>query len=273
MSEQATMKDLANPNTKASIIEALKQLGLKQGDRVLVHSSLSSLGWVCGREQAVVEALKAVVTSEGTIVMPAFSGDFGNPQLWQNPPVPASWIEIIKQELPAYNPNTTPLREMGKIAECFCFSKDTLRFSHPLVSFSAWGKDAKMIVSNHPLSPGFGKDSPLQRLYDYQAKVLLLGVGYSNCTCLHLSEVRLDGPKILQGSAIMVDGKRQWVQFEEYDYDDGDFEALGKDYEKDHHVSIGQVGKAKARLIDMKKLCDFGYLWLRQHRNMEEKND
>lgn len=37
------------PATMASILGDLRALGVAEGSTVLVHSSLSSLGWVCGR--------------------------------------------------------------------------------------------------------------------------------------------------------------------------------------------------------------------------------
>ena len=54
---------------KKDIVQSLTDLGLKKGDVVIVHTSLKSIGYVCGGAQAVIEALIEDVTSEGNIVM------------------------------------------------------------------------------------------------------------------------------------------------------------------------------------------------------------
>ncbi len=61
---------------KSEIEDALKSLGLAQGDSVMVHTSLAKLGYVCGGAQTVIEALIDVVTEDGTIIMPT--------QSWKN---------------------------------------------------------------------------------------------------------------------------------------------------------------------------------------------
>ncbi|AJY74247.1 hypothetical protein VN24_06215 [Paenibacillus beijingensis] len=38
------------------MVQDLRRLGIREGDQLLVHSSLSSLGWVFGGPQAVVQA-------------------------------------------------------------------------------------------------------------------------------------------------------------------------------------------------------------------------
>ncbi|MFC6726116.1 AAC(3) family N-acetyltransferase, partial [Halobium palmae] len=45
------------PVTTDSIVSDLRDLGVERGDVLLVHSSLSSLGWVSGGAPAVVDAL------------------------------------------------------------------------------------------------------------------------------------------------------------------------------------------------------------------------
>lgn len=45
------------------------------------------------------------------------------------------------------------------------------------------------------MANGFGERSPLGRLYDLDASVLLLGVGHANNTSLHLADYRSDIPK------------------------------------------------------------------------------
>ena len=59
--------------TKEMIIKELKALGLEKGGAVMVHTSLKSMGYVCGGAQAVIEALIEVVGSDGTIMMPTQS--------------------------------------------------------------------------------------------------------------------------------------------------------------------------------------------------------
>ena len=53
-------KELGQPNTIRSLCEEFGRLNIK-GETVLVHSSLSKMGWVCGGPQAVVMALLEAV--------------------------------------------------------------------------------------------------------------------------------------------------------------------------------------------------------------------
>ncbi|SDN03097.1 Aminoglycoside 3-N-acetyltransferase [Paenibacillus sp. yr247] len=61
MSELRTIELTINMNTVDSLYNDLLKLGVRNGDILLVHSSLSSLGWVCGGAQAVLMALKQAV--------------------------------------------------------------------------------------------------------------------------------------------------------------------------------------------------------------------
>ena len=59
--------------SKSDIIQSLKELGLRQGDIVLVHSSLKSFGYVEGGADTVIDAFLEVVGETGTLVMPTLS--------------------------------------------------------------------------------------------------------------------------------------------------------------------------------------------------------
>ena len=58
---------------KQDILEALSYVGICKDQTVMVHTSLSSLGFVCGGAQVMIEALLEAVGDEGTIMMPAQS--------------------------------------------------------------------------------------------------------------------------------------------------------------------------------------------------------
>ena len=149
MSEQKVIESTGIVNTVETIYDDLSNLNIKGGDIILVHSSLSSIGWVCGGAPAIIMALQKIISEKGTLVMPAHSGENSDPAEWENPPVPKEWMQPIYENMPAFDINLTPTRGMGKIAELFRTLPQTYRSNHPQVSFAAWGKFAKDIISNH----------------------------------------------------------------------------------------------------------------------------
>lgn len=251
------------PRTRGSLATDLRTLGLHAGQTVLVHASLSQLGWVSGGSVAVIQALQDVLTTEGTLVMPAHSGNLTDPSGWNHPPVPELWHSVIRESMPAFDPERTPTAGMGRIAENFRSWPGVLRSDHPHTSFAAWGKMACEVTANHLLSSSLGETSPLARLYDLDAWVLLLGTEKN--TSLHLAEVRVgQRPTVLQGAPMLIDGERQWVTFEDFDYDDSPFSVVKAAFEASGGVKIGQVGSAAARLMRQRALVDFGVQFWQQ---------
>jgi aminoglycoside 3-N-acetyltransferase len=259
--------------TTREITEQLTALGVEPGMTLLVHSSLRRIAgddtWIAGGPQAVVEALEAALTPEGTLVMPTHSTDWSDPALWVNPPIPRDWWPIVRAEMPAYRPDLTPTRMMGAIVDTFRGQSGVLRSSHPAHSFAARGRHAAQITADHSLEDSLGERSPLGRIYDLDGHVLLLGVGHENNTSLHLAEARADwgaGNRLLESSAMLVDGQRQWVTYRMVDGDSADFPALGADFEEIFPAQIGLVGRATARLMRQRDLVDFGQTWIDRHR-------
>lgn len=258
------------PVTVDSIKEDLGNLGVLKGMVLLVHSSLSSLGWVSGGPVGVILALEEALGPEGTLVMPTHSGDLTDPEKWENPPVPEEWKEIIRQTMPAFDPDFTPTRGMGRISETFRKQAGVLRSNHPHVSFAARGKHAEFITGSHGLHFGLGEDSPLARVYDLEGWILLLGVGHENNTSMHLAEFRADFPgkkEIQQGAPIFQDGIRCWVKLDELEENSEEFEEIGKAYqESGGKILAGQVRNAQAELIPQQDLVNFTVGWMNENR-------
>ncbi len=268
MSELNAIQNIPAPRTRETLAADLRTLGMQSGMTVIVHSSLSSLGWVNGGSVAVVQALVDVITADGTLIMPAHSGDLSDPSYWQHPPVPESWWAIIRETMPAFDPRFTPTRGMGRIAETFRTWPEALRSSHPQDSFAAWGRHAQFITADHALEEGLGERSPLARVYDLDGHVLLLGVPYANNTSFHLGEYRAPGGKpIMQGAPVMENGQRVWKAFTTLDVNSDCFDELGIEFEKAHPIKVGLVGSAATRLFSQRAAVDFAQRWITEKRN------
>jgi aminoglycoside 3-N-acetyltransferase len=141
-----------------------------------------------------------------------------------------------------------------------------MRSNHPVFSFSARGPRALDIISGHSTENfGLGEQSPVARLYDLEASILLLGVGFEKNTSLHLCEYRATYPgKILksEGAPVLVDGQRVWMTMQELDLDGSDFAALGEDFAAAGLVIKARVAKADVYLMKVPELVDFGVTWL-----------
>ena len=264
MSEANTISSTQLPCTRKSLTQDLINAGLTPGITVIVHSSLSSLGWVCGGAVTVVQALMDAIAPSGTLVMPTHSSDYSDPQPWQNPPVPSQWWDIIRDTMPAYDPKITPTRKMGKIVEVFRTCDRVLRSCHPNFSFAAWGNDAETIIKNHSLDYSLGEESPLARLYELNGYVLLLGVGYDSCTAFHLAEYRVGDLKTANyGAPIFEQGKRVWKNYTDIFFETDSFIEMGEDFEKACSVKVSQVGSAQTKLFAVRDAVDFAVNWLK----------
>jgi aminoglycoside 3-N-acetyltransferase len=241
----------------------------------LVHSALSAFGYVVGGVRSVVTALLETLGPDGTLVVPTHSSDLSDPSFWVHPPIPQHWWDTVRDEMPAYDPQLTGTRQMGAIPEYVRHLPGAIRSAHPKSSFCALGPNAAFVTSDHRLENGFDDHSPLGRLYDLKASIVLLGVGHLNNTMLHLAESRAPAmrPVTIDGSPMMVDGVREWITYRSLDYDARDFEQVGAAFATTGVERTGIVGGAESRLLPVAPLVDFATTWFGEHRTWRDSSE
>ena len=153
------------PIPTARVVDQLRDLGVRAGGVLLVHTSFSRTGPVEGGPAGLIAALRQAVGAGGTLVMPSMSSDDEHP----------------------FDPARTPCPDMGVTADTFWRGRDVLRSDSPH-AFAAAGPLAAAITAPHPIDPPHGADSPVGRARDRDAQVLLLGVGHDADTTIHLAE-------------------------------------------------------------------------------------
>ncbi|RIX51712.1 aminoglycoside N(3)-acetyltransferase [Paenibacillus nanensis] len=248
---------------------AFVSCGVSRGQHIIVHASMSRIGFVAGGAEAIVRALLDLIGDEGTLLAPAQTWKNLDPSTGVHGEIPHSWWPIIREHWPAFDPLVTPSVGMGAVAETIRIWPGAKRSGHPARSFAAIGRYASYLTEEHDLRNIFGAGSPLDRLYQLDGYVLLIGVGHEKNTSLHLAETKASFPgkhDVEEHSAMFVDGKRAWVSYHTQAVDDHDFIRLGTEYEQEHAVPIHAVGGAEVRLIRQRPLVDWTVAWMERHR-------
>ena len=155
--------------TKEDLKEGLRALGVREGMKVMVHSSLSRFGYVEGGADTVVDALQELLTPEGTLLMPSFNHEA--------PYLEGGIYDVLR------TPTTN-----GIIPDTFWRRPGVFRSVNPTHAFAAWGKDAARYTEDHQKTSAMGPDSPYHRLMKDGGWCLLLGVGYRSNTFHHVVE-------------------------------------------------------------------------------------
>ena len=213
---------------KQDVILGLKNLGLKTGDVVLLHSSYVSLGDFEGTPQDVLDAFFDVVGPEGTIAVPAF-GNLG-----------------VLTVLLRQHPNVV-------ISSC------------PTGTVAAVGKDAEALCADHwKAETAHGEGTPYDMLAKLNGYVCLLGADQDRNTSLHGVEARLELPYLKTTKEFEITTQDGSIVKKSYKYFPGphrDFIGLDSRYRAAGVQKQVKIGNSEARLIAAKDLIELGLKW------------
>ena len=134
-----------------------QKLGLTNGDVLLVHSSYKSFGGVEGGPQTVIDALRSILTEEGTLIVPTFNYDFCNGK--------------------PFDVKKTPSK-MGIISELVRTNSNSKRTLDPVFSFTILGKH-RDYLANLRNDHSFGPNSIFAKLRELDAKIMIIGLAYN----------------------------------------------------------------------------------------------
>jgi aminoglycoside 3-N-acetyltransferase len=253
--------------TRDDLVTDLRALGVRPGASLLVHASLRRIGRIEGGVVALAGAVSDVLGPGGTLVVPtatADNSDTSRTHLARTAGMTAAQRRRYLDAMPAFDPVRTPSAGVGVFAEYVRLAAGALRSAHPQMSFAAVGPEAKAIIDGHAIDCHLGEESPLARLYERDADVLMLGTGYDTCTAFHLAEYRYTAspPKRDYRCVIEQGGEPRWYTYQDVVLDDRDFPRLGAAFDDTSYVRRGRVGFAESRLAPVRRLVDFAVDWL-----------
>jgi aminoglycoside 3-N-acetyltransferase len=227
----------------ADILSALCSLGVRAGDLLVVHSSLSSFGGnVEGGADAVVDALLASVSPNGSVFVPTFN----------------------YAQLP-FDPAMTPSLT-GAISEALRRRPEALRSRQPTHPWSGIGPAAREVLEGHEQATPFGRGSPIWRLWERDARVLLLGVDHRANSMIHVAEESLDLPYLRQtrlAKLLHADGSIEEVTVRRPGHSGG-FNKVDPPLRATGKVGETTVGQSKFTLIGGHDLVAAAQAMLRQ---------
>lgn len=232
--------------TKEEVKKGLNRVGLKEEDVVLVHSSLSSFGYVEGGPDTIIDALLETVGKKGTVVMPTFT-----------------WDSFHDKERVVFDlVNTSVKSEVGIIPETFRKRKEARRSLHVCHSVAAIGPHSEDVMGEGV--SGFGKGSTFEQLYKLDAWNLFLGVGFNSCTALHAVEEFMQVPyryyrDFRNCFVILPDGTKIPSKSVEYLRKDGyenDFQKMEKIFIEHNVLHTCKIGEAKIINVKIRDIFD-----------------
>ena len=228
--------------TGSQITAALQELGIQQGDALIFHSALSSLGYLEGGANTLIDSVLSAVGPAGTAMVPC-----------------------LPDSTQPFDPRRSPA-VVGQVSEAFRLRPEAVRSLHPTHSVAAIGAEAQYLAADHDQSEPCGVGSPYVKLAKLEGWVLLIGVDQDRNTTLHAAETLADVPYLLtlEREVIGSKGASHTVTVARCAGGHREFIGLDREMREKGIVRVGRVGSAALRLMPSKELVDFSVARLRR---------
>ncbi len=153
----------------AALLPVLERFGVPRSGTLVVHSAIATLSRRGFRAEAIIETLLDYLAA-GNLFMPTMT--------WRT----------VTPDNPRWDEMATP-SHTGVLTEVFRTRYAAARSIHPTHSVAGWGPAARLLLSRHHVdSTPVSANSPYGLMRDYDAYVLMVGVGLECCTAIHLPE-------------------------------------------------------------------------------------
>ncbi|MDD4266201.1 MAG: AAC(3) family N-acetyltransferase [Aminobacterium colombiense] len=230
---------------KEQIIEDLRSLGLARGDLINVKMSLKSIGYVPGGAKTVLEAILEVIGPEGTIVTDSFV------RVFRLPIIRNKKNKVTDEHTSSY---------AGALANAILEHPNVIRSTHPVQKFAAIGKLAKELMLNH--TPESYAYDVLRKMTNMRGKNLkigtdeqVVGVGTTH-VAIGTLELKQKRPSL----GVFYKNKFDEIELFKLNWsgicDKGLINFIPYYREAGAILSEGYVGKAEAKITDMKKTLE-----------------
>jgi aminoglycoside 3-N-acetyltransferase len=160
------------------LVQEFSSIGIKKGDVLALHSSLSSLGHVEGGALTVIRALQEIITEKGALIMPTHTSSLS-----------------CNDNGPFHPKKSGCKKHTGVIPDTFWRMEGVKRSLHPTHSAAAWGVKADWLIEHHsPFIYAFEENTPFHKAALMGGKILLLGVKNTRNSSIHVVEHLADAP-------------------------------------------------------------------------------
>ncbi len=221
------------------LTKQIRDIGLAENDIVMIHSSYKSLG--VGHPEEFIEAVLEVLGEGGTLLMPGLS-----------------YLQVPSN---IHDTNATPTC-VGYLSEYFRTRPGTLRSIHPTHSVCGTGSRVHELLDAHlEDNTPCGANSPFNKLFYRQGKVLMVGCGLEPNTSMHAVEEYVQPPYLFGPAKVYRITDAQGNTFEKT-YIPHNFKGYAQRYDRVEEIlgndglKTGPIGNATAHLLQSRILFE-----------------